>query len=130
MAAGALIAGAWLSRTVTDCVALPELPAASVAVQVTMVVPFGKLAGALFAMTSDAPDETASVALAEPSAGAAAQVPRAVLAVMAGGAATVGAVVSRTVTVKLALLWLPEPSVAVQVTVVVPSGKVEPEARL
>src|SRR3989442_14130203 len=128
MAAGALIAGAWLSRTVTDCVALLEFPAASVAVQVTMVVPLGKVAGALFATTSDAPDETASTALAEPSAGAAAQVPRAVLVVIAGGAVTVGGVVSCTVTVKLALLWRPEPSGAVHVTVVSPSPKVEPEA--
>src|SRR3989442_258580 len=114
--AGTVITGAALSRTVTDCVALPVWPAASVAVQVTMVVPFGKLAGALFAMTSDAPDDTASVALAEPSAGAAAQVPRAVLVVIAGGAVTVGGVVSC--------------AVALQLTMCEPIEKVEPETGL
>ena len=41
-----------------------------------------------------------------------------------------GGVVSRTVTVKLQLLALPEPSVAVQVTVVMPRGRHEPEGGL
>ena len=39
-----------------------------------------------------------------------------------------GAVVSSTVTVNEPLALLPEASVAVQVTVAVPSGKVEPDA--
>jgi hypothetical protein len=38
-----------------------------------------------------------------------------------------GGVVSRTVTVKLSLALFPEPSVAVQLTVVVPSGNVLPD---
>ena len=37
---------------------------------------------------------------------------------------------SLTVTVKLQLAWLPEPSVVEQVTVVVPFGKAEPDAGL
>jgi len=37
---------------------------------------------------------------------------------------------SNTVTVKLQLLALPEPSVAVQVTVVMPRGRHEPEGGL
>jgi hypothetical protein len=41
---------------------------------------------------------------------------------------TVGAVVSLTVTVKLPFAVLPDESVAEQLTVVVPRGKVEPEA--
>ena len=39
-----------------------------------------------------------------------------------------GSVVSSTVTVNEPLALLPEASVAVQVTIVVPSGKVEPDA--
>src|SRR6266545_354596 len=41
-----------------------------------------------------------------------------------------GLSVSRTVTVKEQVAWLPDASVAVQVTVVVPVGKNEPEAGL
>ena len=48
---------------------------------------------------------------------------------MLGGTNTVGGVVSaqQTVTVKLAVPEFPAASVAVHVTVVVPSGNVEPE---
>jgi len=35
---------------------------------------------------------------------------------------------SLTVTLKLQLAWLVDPSVAVQITVVMPTGKTEPEA--
>jgi len=49
-------------------------------------------------------------------------------AVTFAGTVTVGALVSTTVTVKLALDLLPDASVAVHVTVVVPNGNVEPDA--
>jgi hypothetical protein len=48
----------------------------------------------------------------------------------AGTLLIVGAVVSRTVTVNVAVPVLFAASVAVQVTVLVPSGNVEPEAGL
>ena len=48
--------------------------------------------------------------------------------VMFAGTVIAGAVVSLTVTVKVLLAGLPAASLAVTVTVVVPSGKVEPEA--
>ena len=44
------------------------------------------------------------------------------------GAVSTGAVVSRTVTVKVFEEWFPYASVAVTVTVVVPSANVAPEA--
>jgi hypothetical protein len=47
--------------------------------------------------------------------------------VIFAGQVIVGFSVSFTVTVKLQVAVLPEPSVAVQVTVVVPLGNVEPE---
>ena len=49
---------------------------------------------------------------------------------MLGGQIITGGSVSTTVTVKLQLAVSPAASVAVQVTVVVPTGKVEPEAGL
>jgi hypothetical protein len=45
---GAVIVGFWLSVTVTICVAVAVFPEPSVTVQVTVVAPNGKLAGALF----------------------------------------------------------------------------------
>jgi hypothetical protein len=43
-----VIVGACTSLIVTDCVALAVFPAASVAVHVTVVTPFGNCVGALF----------------------------------------------------------------------------------
>jgi hypothetical protein len=48
MFAGAVIVGIVLSRTVMICEAVEVFPTASVAVQVTIVVPIGYTAGALF----------------------------------------------------------------------------------
>ena len=47
--------------------------------------------------------------------------------VIAGGAVTIGAVLSLTVTVEVAVAVLPAQSVAVQVMVVVPTGNVFPD---
>ena len=49
-------------------------------------------------------------------------------AVIVDGRVRVGGVVSTTVTVEDAEPMIPNPSVAVQVTVVTPKGKVEPES--
>jgi hypothetical protein len=49
-------------------------------------------------------------------------------AVVVPGTVRVGAALSMTVIVKLALCWFPEKSVAVQVTVAVPRAKVVPDA--
>jgi len=51
-------------------------------------------------------------------------------AVMLAGQVIVGAWVSTTVTVNMHELWLPDVSVAVAVTVVVPFGKALPEGGL
>src|SRR5205085_6900691 len=67
---------------------------------------------------------TASVAVAVPMAGAAPQVP----IVMSDGTVSVGPLVSRTVTVNVAVPTAPWVSVALQVTVVVAIAKVDPEA--
>jgi hypothetical protein len=50
------------------------------------------------------------------------------LSVTSAGTVTTGAVVSTTLTWKLAVLELPAASLAVHVTVVVPSGNVDPDA--
>ena len=47
-----MITGGMLSVTVTVCVHVEIFPLASVAVHVTVVAPFGKVAGALLLMTT------------------------------------------------------------------------------
>ena len=61
---GAVTDGGVVSRTVTVCVSVAELPASSVAVQVTVVAPSGNAGGASPATCTDA--STASVADAVP----------------------------------------------------------------
>src|SRR5438874_1660312 len=112
MLAGQVTVGAWLSLTVTVKVQSAELfPLASVAWQVTVVVPFGKV------------EPLGGVqVVVEPG-----QLSVAVVVVMLVGQVTVGAWLSLTVTVKVQSAELfPLASVAWQVTVVVPFGKVEP----
>jgi hypothetical protein len=126
MSAGTVTIGAVVSSTVTSKSALPVLPAASVAEQVIRVVPNGKVSPEFASQVGVSAPSTLSRAEAlkltaapdEPVASA----------VMSAGTVTTGGVVSCTVTLKLALpvlLWV---SVAVQLTVVVPIGKVKPEA--
>lgn len=113
--------------TVTVNEQLPVLPAASVAEQVTVVVPTGKA-------EPDAGVQTGVIAPSHPSFAVAVKLttaehcPASLLAVMGDGQVTVGASSSVTVTVKLHCALLPAASVAEQVTVVAPTGKVEPEA--
>jgi hypothetical protein len=127
--AGTVITGGVVSTrfTVTLKLALPVFPWESVAVQVTFVVPTGKL------LPDDGPQLTGtgpsrlSLALAEKVT----LVPdgSGVFTLKLAGTVTTGAVWSTrfTVTLKLALPVFPCESVAVQVTFVVPTGKVLPE---
>ena len=115
--------------TVTEEEATVLLPALSVAVNVTVVVPIGNEPGALFA-TGTVPS-TRSVAFAEPRnaeiVGSLAGKEFGLLSVIAAGMFMRGAVVSTTVTTNDECPEFPWPSEALQVTVVLPSGNVEPD---
>ena len=112
------MAGGVVSWTVMRCRAVASLPAASVAVQVTVVVPSGNRAGA--SLATDATPTASDASGVAMSTG----VPSGVAAstVTLTGAASDGGVVSTTVTSCVAVCVLPASSAAVQVTVVVPSG--------
>jgi hypothetical protein len=124
--AGTVTTGPVVSVTVTVNEAAPLLPRASVAVHVTVVAPTGNV------------DPLAGVQLTAtlpsiPSFAVAVYVKGAPVAPVAStvawaGTVTTGPVVSVTVTVKDAVRLLPRASAAVQLTVVVPSGKVDPLA--
>jgi hypothetical protein len=113
--------------TVTLKLALPVLPCESVAVQVTFVVPTGKLLPEDGLHVGVSGPSTLSFALAEKVT----LVPDGfgVLTLKLPGTLTTGGVWSTrfTVTLKLALPVFPCESVAVQVTFVVPTGKLLPE---
>ena len=95
-------------------------PAASVIVQVTVVVPSGYVAGALFVITKLLVQ--LSVANGKPKSTPVASQKLFEDTVTFAGASAVGAVWSTTVTNCVAVEVLPEASVTVQVTVVVPIG--------
>ena len=98
----------------------------SVAEQVTVVVPIGKVLPDAGVQTGVIEPSTVSVAVAVNVTTAPAELVASV--VISAGTVTTGAVVSTTVTVKVADPVLPALSVAEQVTVVGPSGKVLPDA--
>jgi hypothetical protein len=115
--------GGCVSSTVTVKLQLAMLPAASVTEQLTVVVPFGKT------------DPDAGLHVGVPTPGqlsvavgmkftTAEHWPGSFPWVMFAGHVMTGFWVSLTVTVKLQL----GPAVVVQFTVVVPTGKVDPEA--
>ncbi|MFN8224165.1 MAG: hypothetical protein U0R50_13070 [Gaiellales bacterium] len=115
--------GAVVSCTTTLNEPLALFPAASVATQLTAVVPIPKL--------DPETGEHEGTIEAGPSLAVAVYVTVAVVAalmltVCVAGSESVGGVVSCTVITKLAEPVFPEASVAVQVTVVLPSGKLEP----
>jgi hypothetical protein len=113
--------GATTSLTVTVKLQLLELPAASVAVALTVVVPNGKTepdAGLLTTVGAGQLSVAMTVKLTE-----AEQVPGLALTVMLAGHAMFGFCVSLTVTVKLQV----GPTELVQVTIVFPTGKKDPE---
>ena len=116
---GGSIDGGVVSTTATSCSAVAVLPAASAAVQVTVVVPSGNRAGA--SLATDAIPDPPSEAAASPS-GTSFESADVASNTTSGGARTDGRTVSTTTTLCGAVASLPATSRAVQVTVVVPSG--------
>src|SRR4029079_15143653 len=121
-----LITGGCVSLTVTVKLHVALLPPASVAVLVTVVVPTGKLLPLAGTLTTLTPGQlsaavTTKVTLLE-------HVPENVLTTRLVEQLITGGCVSLTVTVKLHVALLPPASVAVLVTVVVPTGKLLPLA--
>ena len=99
------------------------LPAASVAVHVTVVLPTANDEGALLVITGV---EQLSVAVAVTNANPVAlQLPASALTDTLAGQVMTGRTFSITVTVCVQVLELPFTSVTVQVTVVLPDGKAE-----
>src|SRR3989441_6684477 len=124
--AGTVTTGPVVSVTVTVNDAALWLPCASVALQVTVVAPTGNvapLAGAHVVATGPS-----SVSVADAVKLYAAPVAPVASTVAFAGTVTTGPVVSVTVTVNDAALWLPCASVALQVTVVGPTANVAPLA--
>jgi hypothetical protein len=119
---GHVIVGAVVSTVITVNEQVAVLPLASVAVQVTVVVPNGNVLpdGGLQATVT--PGQL-SVAVAVNVTADPHSAP-----VIGAGQVMVGGSVSLTVTVKVHMPTLPAASVAEQVTVVVPTGKAEPDA--
>src|SRR6266850_4708616 len=126
LGATSLSNGAVVSRTVTENAPLVALPASSVAVHVTIVVPSGNVSPLAAEQAIARFASTASVPVAANVAGA----PAALRAssVWLPGTCSTGAVVSWTVIVNDAVLRLPASSVAVQLTGVEPSGNTTPLA--
>ena len=122
---GATIEGGVVSRIVTLKVALAALAEKSVAVQDTVVVPRAKVEPDAGEQTTAGSGSTMSVAVAEKVTEA--PVGPVASTVMSDGRDGIGGVVSTTVTVKPAVLILPEASVAAHWTRVEPRANVEPE---
>ena len=108
-------------------VQLEELPEVSVAVLVTVVTPIGKTLPEGGLLTTVTIEEQLSVAVTLKLTTAPHWPLNAATWVSAGQVIT-GAVVSITVTLKVHVAVLPDESVATLVTVVVPTGKVLPDA--
>ena len=120
---GQLITGDWLSETVIVNEQAEEFPAASVATEFTVVVPIGKTE----------PEAGVDVTVAEQLSveltvkfTTALQKPASTFAFMLPGQLMTGFSRSLTVTLKLHVAILPEGSVAVYVTVVIPLGNNSP----
>src|SRR5262245_50512409 len=107
-------------------VARPRLPAASVAEHDTSVLPIGNVLPDAGVQVTVGDDVTASVAVATNETAlpdwdvASSEIP--------AGTVTIGAVVSRTVTVNVAVTLFPVSSEATHDTTVSPSSKVLPDA--
>jgi hypothetical protein len=111
--------------TVNDPV-VDLLPDASVAVQFTVVEPSGNVAPEPGVQLTAGAGSTLSLTVTEN--GTLAPAGLVASAVLGPGTERVGAVVSRTLTLNAVEVELPDASVAVHETVVVPSGNVLPEA--
>ncbi len=116
------------STTATWKLPVLVLPAGSVAVQVIVVAPAGNVDpdGGLQLMVKL--EVSLSGSVAETAYVTTAPLALVATAVMLPGRLRVGAVLSSTTTVALAVPVLPAPSMAEHVMVVVPSGRVLPEA--
>ena len=110
-----------LSTTVTTCVAVAVLPEASVTVQVTVVSPTGKLAGASLVVVATL--QLSEVVGVPRVTFVAEQLAASILTLIATGAVILGSMLSTTVTICVAVAVFPLASVTVQVTVVSPTGK-------
>jgi hypothetical protein len=119
------ITGFSVSFTVTVNVQALVLPAASVAVQVTVVTPLLKVEP-LGGRHSTEASVQLSVAVGAGQFTLAVQTPASVLCVMFAGQTTLGFSVSATVTLKVHEAVFPLASVARQVTGVVPKPKLLP----
>ena len=128
MFAGTVSTGGVTSLTMTLNVFTAVLPVKSFAVHDTVVVPTGKVEPEAGAQVTNGEPSTASVAVAKK--GTTAELAAAArLTVIVAGTVSAGGVVSRTVTVKVTgFATLPCASVMLQVTGVLPSGNVPPEA--
>ena len=114
--------------TVTENVARPVLPAASVAEQVTLVVPIGNLEPEAGLQVTATLPLTASDAVGGVYVTVAPSGPVAVVVTLAGTLLRAGGVVSRTLMVNVAEARFPAESRALHITVAAPSAKVEPDA--
>src|SRR5258708_4407161 len=121
---GQAMLGGSMSRTVTLNVQLLALPLASGAVQTTGVTPVAKNVPLCGSHTTITPGQLSVTVGAKVTV--APHTPGSVPVVISAGQVITGFSVSLTVTMKLQLATLPELSVAVQVTVVVPTGKMDP----
>ena len=117
IASGTANSGFVVSTIVTSCSAVEAFPFASVAVQVTLVVPIGKSAGASL-VTS-----TLKISIAFAISMFRGVLTAVASAVIATGAVNSGFVVSSIITFCDPVVIFPFLSVAVQVIVVVPTGK-------
>jgi hypothetical protein len=122
--AGTVTVGAVVSATVTVKDAAVLLPRVSVPVHVTVVGPSGNIAPLAGAQVTAVLPSTASLAVA--AYVNTAPVAPAASTVALAGTVTTGPVVSATVTVNDAAPVLPRASLALHVTVVAPSGNVDP----
>ena len=120
--AGQVIVGFWVSFTVTVCVQVCIFPATSLAVQVTVVTPIGKLDGELL-VTVIVPVQLSDVVGVPKTTPVATHELASATAVTFAGQVIVGFWVSFTVTVCVQVCVFPAASLAVQVTVVTPIGK-------
>lgn len=114
--------------TVTVKEQLPELPDVSLAVQVTVVTPIGKLEPEAGVQVTGLEPSQVSLAVAVNVAVAEPEPIGFSVTLIGPGQVTTGPWLSATVTVKLHEPLLPDASEAVQVTVVVPLGNAVPEA--
>src|SRR5919108_709521 len=117
---GQVMAGFWLSRTITSCMQVAVLPPASVTVQVTVLVPTGNWLGALLVRAR--PGQLSLMVGIPRFTPVAKHWTAAVLTVTSSGQAMVGFWLSRTITFWVQVAVLPLASVTVQVTVLVPIG--------